>query len=70
MNNFWNNIRRYPSFFISSVAGLIIIILTSFTSLFKTPKLRFFIIGLMLLVLLVLLFIIKTMLALYLCIKP
>lgn len=64
MNNFWNNIRRYPSFFISSVAGLIIIILTSFTSLFKTPKLRFFIIGLMLLVLLVLLFIIKTMLAL------
>ena len=64
MNNFWNNIRRYPSFFISSVAGLIIIILTSFTSLFKTPRLRFIIIVLMFLILLALSFIIKTMLAL------
>ena len=44
MNNFWNNIFRYPRFFISSVAGLILIILTPFKNLFKTPKLRIFLI--------------------------
>lgn len=42
MNNFWNNVLRYPRFFISSVAGLIIIILTPFKNLFKIRKLRFF----------------------------
>ena len=40
MNNFWDNILRYPRFFISSVAGLIIIILTPFKNLFKIRKLR------------------------------
>ena len=44
MNNFWNNIVRYPRFFISSVIGLILIILTPFRNLFKTPKLRWFLI--------------------------
>ena len=44
MNNFWTNIVRYPRFFISSMIGLILIILTPFKNLFKTPKLRWFII--------------------------
>jgi hypothetical protein len=42
MNNFWNNILRYPRFLISSVAGLILIIITPFKNLFKIPKLRIF----------------------------
>jgi hypothetical protein len=40
MNNFWTNISRYPRFFISSLVGLILIILTPFKNLIKTPKLR------------------------------
>nr|YP_009029469.1 hypothetical protein [Lithodesmium undulatum]AGH29000.1 hypothetical protein [Lithodesmium undulatum] len=42
MNNFWTNVLRYPRFFISSLAGLILVILTPFRNLFKTSKLRFF----------------------------
>ena len=41
MNDFWNNISRYPRFFISSLAGLILIILTPFRNLFKIQKFRF-----------------------------
>ena len=44
MNDFWTNISRYPRFFISSLAGLILIILTPFKNLFKISKLRFFLI--------------------------
>nr|YP_010536903.1 hypothetical protein NDE27_pgp017 [Helicotheca tamesis]UYC30690.1 hypothetical protein [Helicotheca tamesis] len=44
MNNFWTNILRYPRFFISSLAGLILVILTPFKNLFKTSKLRIFLI--------------------------
>ena len=40
MNNFWNNIARYPRFFISSLAGLILVILAPFRNLFKIPKFR------------------------------
>lgn len=40
MNNFWTNISRYPRFFISSLVGLILIILTPFKNLIKTPKSR------------------------------
>jgi hypothetical protein len=40
MNDFWNNISRYPSFFISSFVGLILIILAPVKNLFKVPKLR------------------------------
>ena len=42
MNDFWNNISRYPRFFISSLAGLVLIILAPFKNLFKIPKLRIF----------------------------
>ena len=44
MNDFWINISRYPRFFISSLAGLILIILAPFKNLFKVPKLRIFLI--------------------------
>lgn len=42
MSNFWNNIFRYPRFFISSVIGLILVILAPFKNLLKIPKLRIF----------------------------
>lgn len=41
MNDFWNNISRYPRFFISSLIGLILVILAPFKNLFKVPRLRF-----------------------------
>ena len=44
MNDFWNNISRYPRFFISSLAGLILVILAPFRNLFKIKKFRFFVI--------------------------
>ena len=40
MNDFWNNISRYPRFFISSLAGLILVILTPFRNFFKVKKFR------------------------------
>ena len=44
MNDFWTNILRYPRFFISSLIGLVLVIITPFRNLFKTPKLRIFLI--------------------------
>ena len=41
MNDFWNNISRYPRFFISSVVGLILVILVPFKNLLKIKKFRF-----------------------------
>ena len=43
MNEFWNNIARYPRFFISSLAGLILVILTPFRNLLKIKKFQFII---------------------------
>jgi len=43
MNDFWTNISRYPRFFISSLIGLILIIIAPFRNLFKIKKLRFLI---------------------------
>ena len=40
MNDFWNNISRYPRFFISSLVGLILVIVAPFRNLFKIPRLR------------------------------
>jgi hypothetical protein len=51
MNDFWNNISRYPRFFISSLVGLILIILTPFRNLLKIPRLRILGVVLILLVL-------------------
>ena len=64
MNNFWTNIVRYPRFFISSMVGLILIILTTFRNLFKTPKLRLFLILFSLVFIISLYFIIRTMVGL------
>ena len=44
MNDFWNNISRYPRFFISSVIGLALVIIAPFRNLFKIPKLRIFLV--------------------------
>ena len=64
MNNFWSNIVRYPRFFISSMIGLILIILNPFKNLFKIPKLRWFVILLSLIFLVSLFFITQKMLGL------
>jgi Protein of unknown function (DUF751) len=40
MNDFWNNIFRYPRFFISSLVGLILIIVAPIRNLFKIPRFR------------------------------
>ena len=61
MNDFWNNIARYPRFFISSLLGLILIIVTPFRNLFKIPKLRIFLIISLVLLLAILYFIIASM---------
>ena len=43
MNDFWTNVSRYPRFFISSLAGLILVIIAPFRNLFKIKKFRFLI---------------------------
>ena len=40
MSDFWNNISRYPRFFISSMVGLILVILAPIKNLLKVPSLR------------------------------
>ena len=62
MNDFWNNISRYPRFFISSLAGLILIILTPFKNLFKVPKVRLFVVFSILVVIILFYLIIRNML--------
>ena len=64
MNNFWSNIFRYPRFFISSVTGLILVILTPFKNLFKIPKLRIFLIVFLILFFTCLYFVLKSMVGL------
>ena len=39
-NDFWKNVFRYPSFFISSMVGLLLIILRPFKNLFKNNKFK------------------------------
>ena len=64
MNDFWNNISRYPRFFISSLTGLILVMLTPFKNLFKVPKFQI-ILPLLILILITLLYnIIKNMIGL------
>jgi hypothetical protein len=43
MNDFWSNVSRYPRFFISSLIGLILVIITPIRNLFKIKKFRFII---------------------------
>ena len=46
MSNFWENIARYPKFFISSVIGLIVIITSPLRKLNKNVNGRFIFIAL------------------------
>ena len=64
MNDFWTNILRYPRFFISSLVGLILVILTPFRNLFKNPKSRIGLIVFGILFLIGLYLILKTMVGL------
>ena len=48
MNDFWTNILRYPRFFVSSLIGLLLVILTPFRNLFKNPQSRIFVIAFLL----------------------
>ena len=63
MNDFWNNIIRYPRFFISSLVGLILVILTPFRNLFKIPKFRIILIISFFLIILLLYAILRSMVA-------
>ena len=36
MNNFWENIARYPRFFISAMLGLVLILISPFQKLLRT----------------------------------
>ncbi len=62
MSDFWTNISRYPRFFISSLVGLILVILTPFRNLFKIRKFRI-IVPIIFLVFIVLLYFILTNMA-------
>lgn len=61
MNDFWNNISRYPRFFISSLIGLILVILAPFRNLLKIQKFRFIVPIIVILVLVILYLIISNM---------
>ena len=61
MSDFWTNLSRYPRFFISSLAGLILVILTPFRNLFKIKKFRILVPILFLLFIIVLYLVIRTM---------
>ena len=63
MNDFWNNILRYPRFFISSVYGSILVILTPFINLIKTPKSRVLLLVFITFLFITLFLILKNMLA-------
>lgn len=61
MSDFWNNISRYPRFFISSMIGLVLVILAPLKNLFKVPKLRIILILSFIIFIISLYFIIKNM---------
>jgi len=64
MNDFWTNILRYPRFFISSLIGLLLVIITPFRNLFKNPQSRIFLLIFVLIFLLALYTILKSMVGL------
>ena len=61
MSDFWTNLSRYPRFFISSMAGLILVILAPFRNLFKIKKFRIFVPILLVLFLIILYLILTSM---------
>jgi Protein of unknown function (DUF751) len=61
MSDFWNNISRYPRFFISSMVGLILVILAPIKNLLKVPSLRIILILFFVLFGIMLYFILRSM---------
>ena len=61
MSDFWTNLSRYPRFFISSMAVLILVILTPFRNLFKIKKFRILVPILLILFIIILYFILTSM---------
>lgn len=61
MNNFWENILKYPRFFISSLIGLALVILTPIKNLLKIKKLRILLIVILILLILILYLILMSM---------
>jgi hypothetical protein len=60
MSNFWDNVFRYPKFFITSVIGLVVVIISPFKKLSNNPNTRFlFIITCSILILFVLTVLVK-----------
>ena len=47
MNEFWNNISRYPRFFISSFVGLILVILAPLKTVLKFKESNMFLLVLL-----------------------
>ena len=64
MSEFWNNISRYPRFFISSMVGLILVILAPLKNLLKVPKLRIILVLSLIVFITVLYLVIRKMIAL------
>jgi Protein of unknown function (DUF751) len=64
MNEFWKNIIRYPRFFISSLVGLILVIISPVKNLFKIRRLRIVLLVILLLVLFTLYYILRNMVGL------
>ena len=61
MSDFWTNLSRYPRFFISSMAGLILVILAPFRNLLKIKKFRILVPILLVLFIIILYLIITSM---------
>jgi len=64
MNSFFQNVIKYPRFLISSVSGLILVILTPFKNLLRTNKSRLILIFIIFVILINLYFILINMLGL------
>lgn len=64
MSEFWKNIVRYPRFFISSLIGLILVIVSPIKNLFKIRKLRFFLFSILGLALFALYYTLRNMIGL------
>jgi hypothetical protein len=64
MSDFWNNIIRYPRFFISSLIGSTLVILAPLKNIFKISKFRGVLILSIFTLIVMLVTIIKSMIAL------
>jgi|MDTF01.1.fsa_nt_gb hypothetical protein len=62
MSGFWDNVSRYPRFFVSSVSGLILTILSPILNLGKSNTSKILIIGFLILIFLFIFITIRAML--------